>query len=293
MLYNYVLISAVRNEEGYINDTIRSVINQSVLPKAWIIVSDGSTDKTEEIVQTYASNYQFISLVRLIKKKPRDFASKVFALHEGYRHLTNLDFDYIGIIDGDISLCHDYYERILSEYSDDEKLGIAGGIVTENIRGRIVEQKISLDSVAGGVQMFRRECFEQTGGYQPQILGGEDAEIEIKARMHGWHVRTFSKIRVLHLRPTGNEQGSLLRYRYRQGKMFYRIGYHPLFFFLRIVYNILKRPFIIGSLSQACGYSSSLIRKEQHTISIEVLHYLQKEQIKKIKMFVMGIFSKN
>ncbi len=282
---NYVLVTAARNEEAFIEQTINGVVSQTLRPVLWIIVSDGSTDKTDEIIKRYASKYSFIHFLKMPTNNSRDFASKVYALKKGIGFLESVNYQFIGNLDADISLEPFYYKTMINKLNKNDNLGIAGGIIIEKTEKGIIEQDISLDSVAGAIQLFHKKCYEQTGGYQAQLFGGEDAEVEIKARMHGWEVKTFKETTVLHLRPIGAEQGSQTKYFYRQGKMFYRLGYHPLFFFIRSIYKLFHKPFITSSLIQLCGFAVSMLKKEEHTVPLSVKKFLQKEQLKKMKFF--------
>lgn len=100
-----MLITPARNEEAYIVKTIQSLINQTILPKKWIIVSDGSTDRTDDIVKRYEANYDFIQLLRREPDTSRNFASKVYAIQAGFKLLNGIEYDFIGNLDADVSIC--------------------------------------------------------------------------------------------------------------------------------------------------------------------------------------------
>lgn len=167
----YILITAARNEEAHIERTIKSILGQTLPPMKWIIVSDGSTDRTDEIVDRYAADHDFICLLRFTKNLERDFSSKVKAINAGYEKLRDLEYEFIGNLDADVSLSPDYYERIIETFSQNPKLGIAGGIIVELDGNRPINQNISLNSVAGAIQLFRHQCFLQTGGFVQMELG--------------------------------------------------------------------------------------------------------------------------
>lgn len=222
---NYVLFTAARNEECYIENTVQCVIAQTMWPKKWVIISDGSTDRTEEIVSQYAKKYDFIKLIRVEPMRNRSFASKVNAIRKGSEHLKNIDYDYIGNLDADVSFEPYYYESILKKFQENPKLGIAGGMLFEFCNGKWIRQVTSSSlSASGPVQMFRRQCYVDIGGYIPMRVGGEDAVAEVSARMHCWNVQTFSDLKVLHLRRTGTEKENILRARFNQGRMEYSHG---------------------------------------------------------------------
>jgi hypothetical protein len=182
-----------------IAETILSVIGQSLPPLRWVIVDDGSIDGTAALVSRCIAGVKWITLVsRDSAAQPSDFASKVHAVRIGVRELDGTDYDFIGMLDADISLEADYFERLFQAFDECPGLGIAGGQVIEAYDGQVVPQRISANSVAGGVQMFRRQTFEDIGGLRPMRLGGEDSVAEILARMRGWEVATLFELQVRH-----------------------------------------------------------------------------------------------
>ena len=145
----YALITPARNEAKFIAATIRSVVAQTVHPAVWIVVSDGSTDGTDEIVERYAREHDWISLLRMPERRDRSFAAKATAFNAAYARLAGSSFDIIGNLDADITLAPDHFERLLAAFEADPHLGIAGGMVHTRIGTRFVSQNVALDSVAG------------------------------------------------------------------------------------------------------------------------------------------------
>ena len=191
----YVLISSAYNEARNILKTIESVIQQSSIPSEWILLSDGSNDGTDDIIKRYSESIDFIRFARMERAATHSFGSKVRAINHGLASLSVSDFDYLGILDTDISFKRDYFSSLLDEFDRDERLGVAGGNIVQDIDGRLVRRIRSMNSVAGAVQFFRRACFEATTGFQPMEFGGEDAAVEIMARMKGWTVKTIPRSR--------------------------------------------------------------------------------------------------
>lgn len=283
MLQSYILISSAKNEEKFIEKTIQSVINQTILPKKWIIVNDGSTDSTEEIVTKYCSKYNFINLINKRAEDKRNFGAKARAITLAYQKVKNLEFDYVGNLDADISFDPDYYENILIEFEKNSKLGIAGGIRYDLMDGKFIKLKTAPDSVGGPFQFFRRQCFEEIGGYLPLRFGGIDAVAEISARMHSWQVKHFPQYKVYHYRLTGFANTNILAQRFKMGLRNYSIGYDPLFQFLKIVSIDFLKPYLLGSLLIYLGFLWGAIRRYKMPISKEFKQYLRKEQRAKIK----------
>jgi glycosyltransferase involved in cell wall biosynthesis len=282
--YNYILISAARNEAQYIEKTINSVINQTVLPLKWLIVNDGSSDDTEKIVNEYSSKYDFIELVNWQGNPNRSFGSKARAINWGYSKLKHLNFDYVGILDADVSFQYNYYQKVLDEFKRTPQLGIAGGILFDRHDHGFVPQYTQTNwSVSGPIQMFKRKCFEDIEGYYPLKHGGIDAVAEVMARMKGWKVQAFENLHVFHHRRTGGVSGSKFRTSFKNGYKEYAFGTHPLFQFVKCIYRMKESPLIIGGIIRMAGFFWAFIKREPYTLPEDVTKYLKHEQVKRLK----------
>ena len=279
----YVLITSAKNEENFIRLTIESVVLQSILPVKWIIVSDNSTDGTDDIIREYSSKFSFIKYVRTNDKSKRDFASKTFALKTGYEHLKNIDYDFIGILDADVTFEPNYYQTIFNRFLLDEKLGIAGGVFYDFDNGEFQKITPSYHSVRGAVQLFRRKCYEDIGEWVPLEFGGEDSYAEISARQHGWKVRTFDDAEILHHRRTGSASSNFMKYKFREGKVEYSLGYHPLFQIIKCVGRLNEKPYIIGTILRFVGFWWMTLKREKRSIPKDFFEYIRKEQKERIK----------
>jgi glycosyltransferase involved in cell wall biosynthesis len=190
-LPTYVLITPARNEAQFIELTIKSVLTQLVRPLKWVIVSDGSTDNTDPIVKQCTANAPWIELLRMPERRERDFAGKVHAFEAGYARMAGLKFDVIVSLDADISFEADYFSLLLEKLSADPKLGLVGTPFQEDSGQAYDYRFVSIEHVSGACQVFRRECFEEIGGYLPVKGGSIDHIAVITARMKGWKTRTF------------------------------------------------------------------------------------------------------
>lgn len=280
---DFVLITAARNEQNYIEKTIESVIHQTILPRLWVVVSDASTDRTDEIVRKYASEYDFIRLKRLEGSNQRNFTSKVKAFRYGYEQLKDMQYEFVGNLDADISFDSGYYEKVLEEFQHNKRLGIAGGVRYDLCDREFRRVLCARNSVGGPFQLFRRQCYERIGGFVPLEGGGEDSVAEIMARMHGWHVESFPALRVYHYRATGTATGNILTARFRDGSKYYRIGYHPLFMVVRSVYRSKEKPYVFGGLLLLCGYFLALLRKYERPVPDDFLEYFTEEQMIRLR----------
>jgi glycosyltransferase involved in cell wall biosynthesis len=284
---SYVLVTPARDEERHIEETIKAVISQTVIPQRWIIVDDGSVDGTAQIVKKYESRYDFINLVQTSGSSGRDFASKVRAFNAGFETVKREEFYFIGNLDGDVSFEERYYEYIIKRFHLNPKLGIAGGVILEKINGGYVSQRTSLNSVAGPVQLFRRACYEAIGGYIPIQSGGIDAAAEIMARAKGWEVESFPEIFALHNRRMVTGKSNILFSRFQQGMKNYRLGYHPIFQTVSSLYRMADRPLILGGGLMLAGYLWSLFKGERRILPDDVRRYLRLEQTERIKSLLL------
>jgi glycosyltransferase involved in cell wall biosynthesis len=274
----YVLVTPAYNEERLIRDTIESILSQTVRPVEWVIVSDGSTDRTDEIVRSYAERFSFIRLVRVAEDHPHNFKARIHALNLGLTSLRSADYGFVGMLDADVSFGPDYFSTLLAQLCSDPRLAIAGGIVVEPGRGaprRLPDE--DRRTVANAAQLLRRSFYETIGELPMLPHGAPDTYVEITARMNGWEVRTFPELHVQHHRQTGSARG-LIRGRFRQGRKDYSFGYLPDFEILKCIRRISETPFLWGSAARFAGYCWSALRRERPAVSKEFLDFLRNEQ---------------
>lgn len=286
--YNYVLITPARNEGPRVENTIKSVISQSIKPMRWVIVNDASTDNTKEIVEQYAENHSFIRHIELKRDGGANFSSKVRAFNTGLTHIADLDYDYIGNLDADISFESDYFELLLRQFIEDTELGLGGGMIVENLNGTNRYRKTSTNSVAGAVQLFRRSVFEKIGGYIAMRYGGVDAALEIMVRMNGWKVRTFPSLIVIHHGPVSMGCTNPYSAFFRKGKINCTLGYAPLFHLVSSILRMSCKPFVIGGLLMLLGYYMTKLRGIKPQLPSEAVNYLHSEQRKRLKNLLKG-----
>ena len=205
-LPTYVLVTPARNEAEFIELTLKSVVSQTVHPLKWVIVSDGSTDGTDAIVQKYASDHAWIELIRMPERKERHFAGKVIAFNSGYAKVKDMSFDAIGSVDADASFEEDYFAFLLQKLVEDPTLGLIGTAFKEPSGKSYDYRFVSIEHVTGICQLFRRQCFEDIGGYVPAKGGAIDRIANIASRMKGWRTRTFCRKNVFS--PSKNEHGA-------------------------------------------------------------------------------------
>ena len=230
MKTKYVLVTAAHNEEKFIEEPLKSVIAQTILPQKWLILNDGSTDRTDEIIKQYEAQHDFITSLRL---KREDIGSyygrKMRVVSIGYEKIRKLEFDFLGMLDADISLEPTYYESIFAEFDRNPRLGIASGFHVNKIKGQVRKDVRDPDQIStpGGFHVFRRECYEAIGGYSVLKYGGADSLANIMARMNGWETKHFPQYQAIHYRTLGTGGGThILAAKYRDGRAEYILGTH-------------------------------------------------------------------
>jgi glycosyltransferase involved in cell wall biosynthesis len=288
MVPTYVLITPARNEAKFIEMTIKSVVVQTILPLRWVIVSDGSTDGTDDIVRKYAADHPWIELLRMPERRERHFAGKVHAFNAGLTRVTHLEFDAIGSLDADISFDADYFSFLLQQLAKDHTLGLVGTPFKDGPNSTYDYRFVNIEHVSGACQLFRRECFEQIGGYVPVKRGCIDHIAVVSARMKGWRTRTFTEKECLHHRVMGTAQHGVLRARFENGRQDYTVGNHPLWQLFRGAYQMTKWPYVLGGLMVLCGYAWALIRRLERPVSPELVAFQRHEQMLRLRRFLTG-----
>ena len=279
----YVLITPAHNEERFIEKTLESMVAQTLLPERWVIVDDGSTDRTAEIVERYA---QPLSLDPTRSASGRVWIEVLPArftpLTQAWSELRSLEFDVIGNLDADLSFDPDYLEFLIGKFAEDPQLGVAGTPFTED--GGYDTARDSFEGenhVAGGCQLFRRQCFEEVGGYIPNRAGGIDWIAVTTARMKGWKTRSFPEKRFHHYRTLGTAGKSTWAASFSYGEKDYYLGGSPFWQLFRVVYRATKRP--TDGLALLSGYCWGAIRRIERPVSRELMRFHRREQTNKLR----------
>ena len=278
----YVLITPAHNEEAFIEKTLASMVAQTQLPERWVIVDDGSTDRTAQIVEGYASRYQWIELFRMPERIDRSFAGKVHAFNAGLERVRSLEFDVIGNLDADLSFDPEYLRFLIGKFAEDRRLGVAGTPFTEDDGYDTARDSFEGENhVAGGCQLFRRQCFEEVGGYIPNRGGGIDWIAVTTARMKGWKTRSFPEKRFHHYRSLGIAGKSNWAASFSYGEKDYYLGGSPVWQLFRVAYRATKQP--IEGFALLSGYCWAAIRRIERPVSRELLRFHRREQMKRLR----------
>jgi len=276
----YVIITPARDEEKYIEATIECVCRQTILPEEWVIVDDGSTDRTGEILDRVAAQLPWM---RVIHRGNRGFRKPgggvMEAFYEGYNSLQRNDWDFILKLDGDLSFAPEYFEKCFEYFRRDPNLGIGGGEIYHNISGKLKLEKTPKFHVRGATKLYRKACWEAIGGLWPAT--GWDTIDEVKANKLGWKTCAFADLHLLHYRFTGSE-GGLLQDKVKHGMVCYISRYHPLFVVSSCFYRIIQKPYIIGAVAVLYGYLKAHLIRPPRVEDPSYIAYIHGQQLRRL-----------
>jgi len=257
------------------------------VPERWVIVDDGSTDRTGAIVQAYVERYPWIELVQRPQRQDRNFAGKAHAFNAGLEQVRSFQFEVIGNLDADISFEHDYFEFLLSKFAEFPRLGVAGTAMREANYDAVTDSFYNDNDVFGACQLFRRTCFEQVGGYTPIKWGGIDWVAVRTARLKGWQTRSFRDKLFYHHRPMGATEANTWKARFDYGRKDYFLGNHPFWQVFRVSFQMMKRPYVVGGLLLLSGYFYSFASRIQRPVAPELLRFHRREQLERLKQLML------
>ncbi|PKN67982.1 MAG: glycosyltransferase family 2 protein [Deltaproteobacteria bacterium HGW-Deltaproteobacteria-12] len=265
---NYILVSPVKDEEKYITETLNSVVNQTIKPSRWIIVDDGSSDKTPEIIESYRKQFPWIEVLKTERNTARQPGSPIVnAFNRGYDLIKDSQFDFVVKLDCDLRFAPDYFEKLLQQFAQDPKLGIGSGIYLQNHGKGWLPVKMPAYHTAGACKFIRKACFTQIGGFI--AAKGWDTVDEIRAQMRGWHTKHFVDLHMYHLKNEGSGIG-FVKTNAMHGEIYYLTGGSKMFFMLKVLHRIIKgRPFIIGGIMVLYGYLKTVLQRRQRLVTDE------------------------
>jgi glycosyltransferase involved in cell wall biosynthesis len=287
----FVVITPARNEAEFIGKTVESVIAQTVKPLRWVIVDDGSTDATAEIASKSAADHPWIEVVRMPPRKERHFAGKVHAFNAGLERVSHLQFAIVANLDADVSLEPDHFEFLLSRFAEDPKLGVAGTVYTQPDWDSMTDSFEGEECVAGPLQFFRSDCFQDIGGYVPNRFGGIDWIAVTRARMKGWTTKCFPQRRFRHHRTMGSAGRGIVRTMMFMGRKDYLLGSSPIWYPFRVAYRMTKPPYVIGGLSLLAGYTWAAIQRLEQPGGADMVRFYRAEQMRKLKRILRSLIT--
>jgi len=259
----YALISPCRDEADYARRTLESVVRQTIPPALWVIVDDGSTDETPQILDEYARQYDYIQVIRREDRGNRSVGPGVIeAFYAGYATIDPAQFDYVCKLDLDLDIPFEYFETMIERMEDNPRIGTCSGkpyypSATEQLISEACGDEMSV----GMIKFYRRQCFEQIGGFVRQVMwDGIDCH---RCRMLGWMACSWDepRIRFIHLRAMGSSHNGLWTGRMRHGYGQHFMGTSLAYMTASAVYRATRPPLLTGGLAMWWGYVSSMLAR--------------------------------
>ncbi len=278
----YVVISPVRNEAKYLQRTIDTVVAQTTKPAKWIIVDDGSTDETPDIIARAAGAHDWIHLHRRPDRGGRKVgAGVVDAFYDGLSLVNLDDYEYLCKLDGDLELPSGYFEEMIKLCRAEPRLGtVSGKVYIRTADGREVSERIGDDVSVGALKFYRVACFREIGGFQ-RVSSWDGIDCHL-CRMKGWLAFSVdaTETRVIHLRQMGSSQKGIWTGRKRWGWGKYYMGSHPLFVLAVAFYRMFEMPWVVGGLGIAVGYMEAMLRHEKRFDNDEYRKFLRRYEFR-------------
>ena len=277
----YLLITPARNEAEFARRTLDSVAAQTILPAKWVIVDDGSTDATPEILAEFASQHDWVEIVTRRDRGTRSVGPGVIeTFYAGLDRCDLAEYDYVCKLDLDLDLPTGYFEGLMRKMEGDARLGTCSGKAWfEDPSGSgLVMELIGDEMSVGASKFFRTQCFLQIGGFARQVMwDGIDCH---RCRMMGWKVRSFrdEDLKFLHLRPMGSSHKGILHGRARHGRGQYLMGTSPVYMMVSVGYRVFSKPIVVGAIATLWGYLAASVTRPSRTVTREFRRFLRRYQ---------------
>jgi glycosyltransferase involved in cell wall biosynthesis len=285
----YVVITAARNAARTMDAVITAVADQDETPTRWVVASDGSRDGTADIVRDRATTLPWITLLEIDRDGPASFVAKAAALRAAYRAAADVPHTMVGNLDSDVVVPPEYYARCRAAFAREPRLGITGGVIVEAVAGHRTPQRSARHSVAGGIQTFRRACWDQVGqGYLALEGGGEDAVAEVLARARGYDVVALGDLEAEHLGPVLGGRRSRVRARAARGILHRQLGHRPWFQLASAASRITEPPAVVGSLATLAGYGWATVRRVPCSPPPEIVARIRAEHSARVRSRLSG-----
>jgi len=278
-----LIITPAKDEAEYIEKTITSLVNQTHRPACWVIVNDGSSDRTGELADKAAAEHDWIKVIHRPAGTQRRVGPGVIeAFYVGLESQNMADFDYVCKMDADIELKSQYFQLLMERFEQNPRLGTISGKCWVPVHGKFVLERTGDQFSHGVAKLFRRECFEEIGGFVREVMwDGIDCH---RCRMLNWEAVSDSdpELQIIHLRLMGSSFRSVYHGRRRWGRGQYFMGTHPLYVLGISAYRMLERPFILGGICILTGYLGAWLRKAPQYGDEKFRKFLHRWQLSKL-----------
>ena len=286
-MLKYILVTPAKNEGKHLPKVAEAVIDQVVLPTLWVIVDDGSTDETPEIIEDLEHQFNWIRSIKL-PPHPRDITFHYsYVCKNGFDHafdlceVNGIQYDLIGLLDADTVLEKTYFKKLSLEFNKNTLLGIASGHITDIPDGEVCWADIKKDEPdrplpRGSGRFWRKECFFEVGGYP--IEPAPDSISNVKATLRKWEIRQFGYIKAIQLRNTSSAEGLWNGYLIN-GSIAYYLNKHPLLVLLNSFSYFTQKPYYIG-FAYLCGYLWDWFKRSPKINDSEIRDYYWNDRLK-------------
>jgi glycosyltransferase involved in cell wall biosynthesis len=276
----HVVVTPSRDELDFLPALVDSMVSQTLPPSEWVIVSHNSGEEAMSLLEEASEKYNWITIIPVDDLSKRKRGAQIAKLVNLGLSEASSDWAFFSKIDSDMILPEDYFEKIISNFLDSEKLGITSGSCFILSNGRKVIEKVSKDHTRGGLKTYRRSCFDDIGGIRE--LDGWDGIDNIMAQMEGWDTHSFQDPKAQHQRRTGSHSG-LVSGCFESGKFAHAMGYFPPFMLARSLHRMTSKPILIGGFSMFIGYLFSIMSRQKRVNEPEVISFLRKKQKNRLK----------
>jgi biofilm PGA synthesis N-glycosyltransferase PgaC len=277
--FRYALITPCRDEAKFARRTLDSVTQQTISPSLWLIVDDGSTDETPQILTEYAAKFPYIKVIRRENRGFRKLGGGVIdAFYEGYDRIRSEDFDYVCKFDLDLDLPRAYFQTLMEKMGQEPRIGTASGKPWFSADGKRISEKCGDENSVGMIKFYRTDCFRQIGGFVRELMwDGIDGH---RCRMLGWIAVSWSdpELQFEHLRPMGTSHRNWWTGRVRHGFGQYYMGTGITYMLASAIFRIFHPPVVRGSIAMLWGYFRSLLTRAERYPDPEFRQFLRKYQ---------------
>lgn len=286
-----LVISPVKDEAEFLERTIASMVAQTCRPSRWVIVNDGSADRTGEIADAAAAEHPWISVLH----RPRGAARRVGpgvveAFYAGLECYPLSDFEYVCKLDGDLEFSPLYFATLMERFAANPRLGTISGKCLVRVGGRVVPERTGDGFSHGVAKLYRRECFEQIGGFVREVMwDGIDCH---RCRMLGWEAVSDAdpELAILHLRQMGSSHRSVYHGRLRWGRGQYFMGTHPLYLLGIAAYRMAERPWVLGGACILLGYLGAWVSGHRRYGDAAFRRHLHEWQFRELRDRLLAPF---
>lgn len=283
------VVSPVRDEERTLARTVASMAAQTLRPARWVLVDDGSSDATPRILEEAARRHPWIRVVRREDRGRRRVGPGVVDAFYAGLDAVDVPYDFLAKVDADLEFGPRYLEALVERFEADPALGGASGkVYVRRPRGRLDEEFMVDEMVAGQFQTWRREVFDAMGGFVREVMW--DGIAFHRARQLGWRTRSFEgpELRLIELRPMGASEGGILRGRLRWGRGQWFMGSTFAYVLASGLFRMRDRPWIVGGLLIVAGYVGAWLRRRPRYADPVFREDLQAWQRRRLRDVVRG-----